>query len=427
MDPGSSHGQSVNDPAALRANFLSMSIYFAIGHGCCTTPLVYATSVLDSQVAYIGNATLYVFMLVSALILAVPAVDRTGLKGGMVASYALYAVYVGFFSFAGMATETGIQGLFFITGSICGGTAAGVLWTAQGGYMAKTAAVISEVELVSRESLNSELTTHFAFYFLLIEVVAKVAWTGFMVLGLSVQLTGFIYAVLTMLSMCGMTQVIDLESAAPKGKPVLNKLLGTVELWSDMRIWLLSPTNITFGLAAAYMNGYFNANIASKELGQKYIGILAAFTVIISSAVTKTYGFLGQRYGNIVPISIGAASFASIPILMIAMHCCNDFGWWLLIFYALQGSGRAVYESANKAIFADAFRGEQTEGAFANCVLQMSLSSAVCFFASAVVQGDVLQKALLVFALLTPVAYIAKTYLDPPMSDEAGPLLEKSA
>jgi len=416
------------DEPDLRANFLRMSIYFAIGHGCATTPLVYASSILDSQVAYLGNGTLYIAMLLSALILAVPITSRTGLKGGMVAAFVLYAVYAAGFSAAAMAAAPALQGVFFVLGSMSGGLAAGILWTAQGGFMARTASAIADTENEPHQLVNSELATQFAFYYLLFEEVAKVLFTCMMSAGISAGISSWLYVLLSVASAFAMSQVVDFEPPAEmQEKLVSAKLLATFSLWSDLRIWLLSPTNITFGVAAAYMNGYFNANIGSKVLGAKNIGILSAITVLVSVCMTRLYGVFGQRYGNLVPISIGAASFACMALLMLATSCCQEWGWWIVIFYALQGSGRAVYESTNRAVFADTFKGSDIEAAFANCILQMALSSAICFFASAYVQGQRLEIALLILALLTPVAYIAKTHLDAHISPEADPLLLKSA
>lgn len=418
-------------PQEIRANFLRMSVYFAIGHGTATTPLVYASSALETRVAYLGNGVLYIVTLISALALSIPLLGVTGLRGGMVVGMALYAVYAAGFSLAAAATTPFTQGLFFVTGSICGGLAAGILWTAQGGYLARTASAVAELDQSRRELITSELATQFAFHYLLFEEVAKILSSLMMGISMSVPAMGLVYTILTAAATYGLSLVSDLKPQASEEKSSFAKLLGAVNLWSDVRIWLLSPTNITFGVSAAYMNGFFNATVASKELGAKNLGYLTAFTVLISWGLTKLYGLFGQRFGNIMPISIGAASFACIPLLLLTIGAgtslCHDWGWGILVFYALQGSGRSVFESANKAVFADTFKGADTEGAFANCVLQMALAQALCFFMSAVVQGDQLLITVLIFAVLTPVCYIASTHLNRSQVPEAGPLLEKSA
>jgi len=403
-----------------------MSIWFAVGHGAATTPLVYASSSLDQQVAYLGNGLLYVTTLVSALVLAIPFVGFTGPKGGLVGGMLLYAVYAACFSLASLQNEAWFQGVFFIFGSLCGGLAAGIVWTAEGAYMVNSASMIAEQESQNRESINSQLATTFAFYYLLLEVVAKIMWSLLMLAGASADVTGWIYVVLAAMSAYAMTWICDIRSEAKAERPVLAKLMGAVHLWSDVRIWLISPTNITFGFAAAYLNGVFNATVAAREVGASYIGFLSAFTVFNSWVLTWLYGSFAQQCGNLIPISIGAGSFACIQLFYFLTSGCDGWGWWILIFYALQGSGRCVYESANKAVFADTFKGSLAEGAFANCVLQMSLAQAICFFASAAARAEQLQIIVIIFAFLTPIGYIAKIYMGNAAELEDTPLLDKA-
>ena len=52
----------------------------------------------------------------------------------------------------------------------------------------------------------------------------------------------------------------------------------------------------------------------------------------------------------------------------------------LCLLFALQGGGRAMWESTNKALVADLFV-EETDAAFANGNIQLGLASALGFFA----------------------------------------------
>lgn len=401
-----------------------MSIYFAIGHGCATSPLAYASSSLNEHVAYVGNAVLYLATLASALVLALPVVDYTGLRGGMVLGLGCYSVYATAFAIAALSSDLTVQWIFWVTGSLCGGLAAGILWTAQGAYMAISAVRISEADGETRENVNRDLSTQFAFYYLFFEVASKIVFTLVMLTGASAGVVGAVYAVFCIGSAAAMTlvQSISQKQQSEENSFHLRKLLGAVRLWSQLRTWLLSPTNVTFGIAAAYMNGYFNAHFGSKVAGQKYIGFLTALTVMTSVITTKCWGYLGSRFGNLVPICAGATSFGLIGFLMLVTSCCKDWGWWIVMFYMLQGSGRAVYENTNKAVFADTFKGEDAEGGFANCVLQMSIASAVLFFLSTSVSGNALEWLVLVFAVVTPLAFIAKEKLDRQSDPEAQPL-----
>merc|ERR1712224_1069917 len=97
--------------------------------------------------------------------------------------------------------------------------------------------------------------------------------------------------------------------------------------------------------------------------------------------------------GTKMPIVvIGSICFLGIELLSFVQLPCPDtgphageclgpggWGWGIMIFYVLQGLGRGVYESTNKGIFADTFPGGKGIGAFANCMMQNTLSSTAGF------------------------------------------------
>ena len=61
------------------------------------------------------------------------------------------------------------------------------------------------------------------------------------------------------------------------------------------RIWLLSPTNVAFGVGAAYMNGYFNAQVAAPLAGTAAVGALAALTVATAALGAVAFSSWGQQ------------------------------------------------------------------------------------------------------------------------------------
>lgn len=419
----------------VRRNFRWMTLCFAVNHSCATAPLVYASSVLDTEVGFVGNGVLYTVSVVSSLLLAVASVDAVGLKGGILLGAGLYCTYVGCFTLAALSIDVvNFQYFFFVSGSIACGLAAGILWTAEGGYMAKSATLLASAANIEREAATAELAGEFAFYYLVLEVVGKLAFSLLQGLGWQVWHIGLLYTIIALVATCLLFKINDVESNASEArinilnpdlsqKGAFSKLFATVRLWQDPRIWLLAPTNITFGFSAAYLNGYFNAVYEAPELGTKSLGVLCAVTVACAALLSKVYGMLGKQCGKGVPITVGALSFASIPILVMTTNCCEGFGWTMLIFYILQGSGRAVYESTNKAVFSDFFTGEDTEGAFANCAMQMSVASAGLFFYSGRISGQQLASMVMISALLTPfvysLAFLNKASREPRELDQA--------
>jgi len=419
---------------AVRKNFKVMALCFSVNHSCSTAPLIFASSVLDTDVAYLGNGVLYTVSVVSTMLLAVMTVDIVGLKGGLILGTLLYSIYVACFTGALFFAEVlTVQYVLFVSGSTCCGLAAGILWTAEGGYMARSATMLSESSPgMTREAATAELAGDFAFNYLLLEVAGKLAWGFLMHAGMSVTQVGLVYVAMSVASMCALFVIDPVESGGAQAdardtvrKSPFSKLFATIRLWKDPRIWLLSPTNITFGFGAAYLNGYFNATYEAPELGTKSLGTLCAVTVGCAAVLSKyVYGPLGTKFGKGVPITIGALSFAGIPILVLSTNCCEGFGWWMLIFYVLQGSGRAVYESTNKAVFSDFFTGEDTEGAFANCAMQMSVASAALFFASGRIDGQMLAASVMVSAVITPLVYFLAATMKAP--DQLRALVEPS-
>jgi len=391
----------------LQANFWLFSVCFAINHGTVTTPLVVATSLLGKDVASDGNGILYIFTLLSALFVAAPLTSKVGLKGSVLLSLLLYCVYVGGFTLAALFADVeALTWFFFLSGSICGGLAAGVLWTAQGGYFATTATLLARARGETREAVTGDLSGKFAFVYLIFEVGSKLAFSALQQLKVSVWIIGLIYLVVAALATLGMSRVYQLSSQSP-AVSILAKLGAVTSLWSDPLIWLLAPTNLTFGFCAAFMNGYVNANFAKKELGADVVGYLAAITAATAAVLARVYGPLSAKTGKGCVICFGALCFLCIPLCLFLLNCCGGWGWWLIALYLLQGSGRAVYESTNRAMFSDFFSGAKTEGAFGNCMFQSSLSFAISFFLQTVLSSDTLAAIVLVLAISTPLSYIS--------------------
>merc|ERR1712023_164940 len=85
------------------------------------------------------------------------------------------------------------------------------------------------------------------------------------------------------------------------------------------------------------------------------------------------------------------------------------WGWGILIFHVLQGVGRGVYESTNKAIFADLFSGPLIAGAMANAMVQNTASSTIGFIINSQGASKSLAWLLLGFAIFnSPGLLIAK-------------------
>eukprot|EP00929_Paragymnodinium_shiwhaense_P020386 TRINITY_DN13610_c0_g1_i1.p1 TRINITY_DN13610_c0_g1~~TRINITY_DN13610_c0_g1_i1.p1 ORF type:complete len:437 (-),score=85.53 TRINITY_DN13610_c0_g1_i1:532-1842(-) len=370
-------------------NFWWFATWFALNHGTVTTPLVVASSLLDEDSAYAGNGLLYVGTCLSSLLLGAPLVGSFGAKNGLLFGMFFYCVYVIGFTLSAVFPQKSPQSAAtWLIGSGCGGVAAGVLWTAQGSYFATSATLLSEARQEPRETLTASLAGKFAMVYLVLEVASKLFFSFLQTQNVDTWIIGVVFSGLAMLSLGMMLKTKDIgRQAQPVRVDPLAKLFAAASLWSDPIIWLLSPTNFVFGFCAAFMNGYVNANFTSKELGADVVTAFAAVTALTAAAFAGVFGWLGSRIGKGPVLVIGHLCFMAIPIILFVGVSClgkegcrSGWGDWLIVLYLLQGIGRAVYESTNRAAFSDFFTGAATEGAFANCMLQSSLSFAASFF-----------------------------------------------
>jgi len=396
-----------------------VALLFALNHGVVTTPLGVASSLLAPEVANTGNGVLFSATLLSSLLLGAPVVGGFGAKQGLLAGMLLYCVYVGCFGLA-VLCDPGApeQWQLFLAGSGSGGLAAGVLWTAQGSYLSSSVAALAAADPGrDRDVSSAELSGGFATIYLGLEVVSKLGFSALQALGLGAELVALGYFLIGAAALAGATSAYDLSPSGglvgPRGvdagrapAAATAKVTAAVSLWSDPVLWLLAPTNLTFGFCAAYMNGFVNGTYATQELGRSAVAGLTAVTALAAALLAQVYGPLSGRFGKGLVLCVGALSFAAIPLATPLLGCCDGWGWGVLALYLLQGSGRAVYESTNRAVFSDLFQGERTEGAFANCQLQSSLAFALCFFLQGSLAGGQLQGAVVALALLTPPGFL---------------------
>lgn len=396
-----------------------MALCFALNHGVVTIPVGVGTTLLNATVADVGNGVLNLFSLLSSLLFGAPLVRSFGPKGGLLLGMFLYCIYIGCFSLATVSDPGAtLQWAAFVVGSACGGLGAGVLWTAQGGYFGETATDIAKATGESRSDATARLAGDFAAIYLAGEVLSKAGFSGLQALGMGAPMLGLVFCVLGCASWALTYKIYDLRPAVKQDdEPLLGKLGAAVALWSDPVIWLLAPTNLAFGFCAAYMNGFVNGTFATRELGRSSVAFLGAVTALVAALLARAYGPLSSgKGGKGLTICIGAACFFAIPVLTALPGSCTGWGWALLVLYILQGSGRAVYESTNRAVFSDFFPGDQKEGAFANCILQASFAFAVCFFLQTSISCDKLQLIVIGLAALTPVGFFTAMNLRKPQT-----------
>jgi len=409
----------------LRNNFWLMAFTFSVNHSTVTTPFVFASSVLLEDVGFVGNAILNFGTMLSSLFVAPYVWTSLGSKGGMLVGMTLYAVYVACSAVAASncghfgedtnghricKESTTAQWGTFVVGSIIGGLGAGILWLSEGAFFAATSEVLAEVENKPAPTLTAELAGRFAIVYLVFEVLAKLGATGLSKAGMSFPAIFFIYAGLAVAAAVVFCFAKPVVSTKPGPTPSLcGKVTAAVSLWPDVKIWLLAFTNLTFGFAAAFMNGYVNATFTSKQLGTGTVGTLASVTALVAAGGSFAFAMLPSK---LLAVFLGSVCFFGIALICLIDRAgaieLEHWGWGLVVLYILQGLGRGVYESTNKGIFADFFPGPLSPGAFGNCMMQSTAAFTICFLLSGDFAAELVWVVLVLSSCTAPALAIAQ-------------------
>jgi hypothetical protein len=344
----------------------------------------------------------------SALLGATYIVKRAGARNSIWLGMALYCAYVGCFWVATRQDELDAQRLVAYTGAAIGGVGAGFLWTAQGAYFAKAAEEHAHHLQQPVSTSTASLAGRFAFLYLAEEVLLRV---------LSTVLVGIIswesifglYTAITLVSTLCMPFVYNYPASSSSDdddendnddygnanadtaatSTIFYKVTAAGQLlWKDPKMKYMIGLNAVFGFAAAFLNSYVNGQVVPIALdnGEKYIGVLSSWVSAVAAGMSLVFGRLGSSsttatLGGKGPILIlGAVCFFGVVFPFVIQPDASQYGWGLLILvYTFHGVGRATFEGTLKATFADYFAYE-TEGAFANIILQNGLSGAIGYF-----------------------------------------------
>lgn len=284
-----------------------------------------------------------------------------------------------------------------LVGAMFGGIAAGFLWTAQGAYFARNAELYAEAGGRIFGSDTTEVTTAratglfssiFAALYLSFEVVMKLLSS---LLPAPVQLP--FYALAAASSAAGLVLIRALPPAAPPvQKPLLQKI-GTASslLVSYRPIQLLAPTEMVFGFSAAMMNAWVNGELVSCAqgcVGGHYIGYFGTLTTVVAALASFCAGwYTTQKEGGVfrgkTPVMLGGnGAFGLLGLIVLLFPVASFYGSFAMLvpLYLLQGIGRGIFESTNKAVIADYCPGARSEAGFASFVILSGAASTIMFF-----------------------------------------------
>lgn len=406
-----------------RREFSVMSWTLAINHATVTTPILFASSVLTNSNGQAGNAMLYGATLICSLFFSTLIFGVLGSKKGLSLSMGLYCVYVGLFATAALMCEEKVDGscvksnsyqlIINLAGAFVGGIGAGILWTCQGAFFSSICERVAVAEDRETPNVTAELAGNFALIFLTMEAAVRASATLLTKYAhLNYPAVFYIFSGLALASALAFhVLATETGSTAPSGS-LCAKATSAIRLWKDPKIWVLQCTNLTFGFAAAWLGGYVGRYIVNPALhGAQFIGFAGAMLSALASVLSAGLGVVARKLGKGPVVALGAAAFLMLAVLSKFVGNPATWGWGVLVFYLLMGIGRAVYESTNKAIFADFFPGEASAGAFANVFVFGTLASTIAFTLGATSKNLSELYLLMIFAILTVPGYITASFV----------------
>jgi len=355
-------------------NFHVLAAAFSLNHGCVTALVALAASELGPS---LGNTTLFVLYAcytLSAAFLSNGLVARLGAKRTLVLSLGLYCVYVASYA---VAFFTPIDNVV-IVGAAVGGVAAGCLWPAQGVFFARSAEAYADAASISQKAATALLGAHFSAAYLVGEVGMKLLASAFEPGG-PLFVAYSCIAVGAALTVARFVDDVSGDTTPPP--PFAESATAALRLFRRSALCrLLVPTNLCFGLAAAYLNGSFLSAVVAAGMGERAVGAVSAVVVASAALLALPLGRLGRALGTQRPVvALGGACFGLFGVATL-IFSKETLGCWLASvgLAVVFGAGRATWEGNFKSSVADDFHDAAT-AAFANVTVQSGLASTLGF------------------------------------------------
>lgn len=406
-------------PGSLR-NFYFMSIMFSICHGCVTSCLSYSSAELGADLGGYGSGTLYIVYAFVALFFSAEIVGVTGPKNGLIIGLWGYCVYVlGFLIALISNSHPFLSWTVFLVSSVIGGFSGGLLWTAQGDYFARESSEYAKQTGLTKAEANAKLAGVFATAYLGMEVLTKCCSTGLFLTLPPKDVTTIVFTVYTVFAVASSFGILYISNLGVEGSfNILNagmniaKLTSAKQLLSgdDNRILYLLPIQVSFGLSTSLLIYYVFGTIiyGSDDLGETYVGFLAALIVVVGTAMAIPSSALTNKVGKAPMMILGSVCFSLIGFTLLFATNTQLGTWGCIVPYViLQGVGRGVWENTNKATVADIFGddSDKVSGAFALISFSNGVATAIGFFTFTTLSRNVMAIICGVFGIIGMLSY----------------------
>jgi hypothetical protein len=378
--------EAKREAARIYSTFIRMAVCFALTMAAVTTVIAFA----GADFGAIGNEStgvLFGAYCISALFFGNIIVGLLGLKMSLICGVMQYVIYLSMYLLAYFLEDhKSLANSLVLMGAGIGGVASGYLWTAQGAYFQQCAKKYAKLTGATAEDVTGEFAAKFATIFLFCEVSFK--FIGGAIAGSCPPYAMYlVFTLVGVLSAMGMTtiQSVSAEKTEPLSLESVMKKSGLALglIASDPKMLFLLPTEIAFGFASAFLNSYISPKVIKPIVGKATIGYFAGIVAGVACIVSAGGGAVVKKTGLKWPnMLVGGFCF----VCMSGIFLVTKSDEWnksqvpiLALIYALQGVGRGIFESTNKAVVADFF-GDRAPAAFANVIWSSGGASAVGYF-----------------------------------------------
>ena len=357
-------------PAADRTlqSFTVFSFLFSANPCAALACLSLATARLGKIGAF-SSVILYLTYTLSSVMGATYIVKELGGRNAMMVGMSMYCFYVGCFWVA--ASFPDIAAISAVSGAFIGGIGAGITWTAQGSYFSSA----SEDHALNMGCKWSECTASlsgtFAFAYLIEETILHVSSYFLLQWGVPWTTIFAIYSIIAILSTISMLFVKDYPPSRKleKNKNSENHFYDVTAalnlLLRDKKMPFLVGLSAAFGFAGSFLNSFVSGEvirIALDDPNSKTVGLFISWTAGVAAISSLIFGKITHDYGKAPVMIFGYAAFIFVALPFIVRPDLTSWTWQLLLLvYTCQGIGRATFESAVKATFADLYPYEKVK------------------------------------------------------------------
>merc|ERR1712217_754344 len=419
---------------AWSTNFYVFFFGYAMSFDATLSSFEMGNYIIDHQVLAIGTGILMLII----VIMSIPAgtvVALLGPKKSQLLAMSFTLLYFVAVAAAALVGKENVsaQWFFYLVAALGCGLAVALLGAASGPWVDRTADILcTEDPALNRSEVSAYLLSNFQVIssaysvFYLLMMIALMRYLDFTYPWVTV-----VYACFALLAICLVALTRDPPAAATQMQKVSSKesikkeIQATFNYYKSPRALFLAIPALTIGIMSAWKS-FDIANIMDEpgsisDRNAPAVNLVQSFTQMLCA---KLFSRLIPCFGTNPVMGLGTVGILTAPLLALFTNLAYD-GWYILIFYCLQGLGWSVMGTAFKTIILDHFIDDQASTAFAAYNSQSFIGQVIFYFLA--VGGSNTMKikeiCIVIFAaLIMPSVYIAdsmKPEDDPTMAGQA--------